>query len=167
MTPESDEEILLSSEELAADFMQLKRGEVIAVGHIFQEPHRPRKLTATGMMYRFLPVRPDTFVNGVELAGIAWEPAYPPVLRPLPKLDPFANMEGKAREFYCDAAKDIIRGELIAIRVADDGTIHSDKLDFTSFNERQTRSIAPMAARAETGKPAPTTAGPLEELALQ
>jgi hypothetical protein len=104
------------------------------------------------MMYRFLLVKPDTFVNGMELAGIAWDPVYPMVLRPLPKLDPFAGLEADAREFFCRAGKDMIRGELIAIRVADDGTVHSDKLDFGTFNERQTRSVEPMKndARPDT-----------------
>jgi hypothetical protein len=88
------------------------------------------------------------------LPGIAWDPAYPTVVRPLPKLDPFSELEGDAREFFCRASKDMIRGELIAIRIADDGTIHSDKLNFTSFNDRQTRSIAPMGRgqRTEDGE---------------
>lgn len=154
MNPIPEDEILLSAEQLAADYMALKRGERIEVGHLFQEPHQPRKLTPGGVLYRFLPVKPDTFVNGVELSGIAWDPAYPTVVRPLPKLDPFSELEGDAREFFCRAAKDMIRGELIAIRAADNGTIHSDKLDFTSFNDRQTRSIASMGAEGrgrETG----------------
>src|ERR1043165_1171540 len=136
MKSESEDETLVSAEQLSADYKQLKPGEIIQVGHLFQEPHRVRKLTPGGMMYRFIPVRPDTFVNGVELAGIAWDPLYPTVVRPLPKLDPFAELEGDAREFFCRASKDMIRGEMIALRVAPDGTIHSDKLNFGNFNER-------------------------------
>src|SRR3954468_21286860 len=134
MSPDAEDEILLRPEQLSADFRPLKRGEVIVVGDLFQEPHQTRKLTPDAMLFRFLPVKPDTFVNGLELAGIAWEPVYPTVLRPLPTLDPFARLEGDAREFFCKAAKDLIRGEQIALRVAPDGTIHSDKLVFATFN---------------------------------
>lgn len=154
MSPTPEDEVLLSAEQLAADYMQLKRGEVIAVGHLFQEPHRTRKLTPGGIRYRFIAIQPDTFVNGVELAGIAWEPQYPIVVRPLPKLEPFSELEGEAREFFCRASKDMIRGEQIALRVAEDGTIHSDKLDFGNFNERQSRSIAPLGQPAKNEPPA-------------
>lgn len=138
------EEILLSPEQLSMDFRQLKRGEVIQVGHLFQEPHQARKMTSEGLKYRFLRVLPDTFVNGVEIAGIAWDPAYPIVIRELPKADPFEQAGEDAPTLFCDASKDLIRGELIAIRVGPGGTLHSDKLDFSQFNAQRARSIALM-----------------------
>ncbi len=152
-------EILLSPEALSADYRQLKRGEKIAVGHFFQEPHAPRKMTVEGLKYRFLRVEPDTFVNGVEIAGLAWEPAYPMVIRELPRVDPFAEAGEDAREFFVKAARDLIRGELIHVRILPDGTMASDKLDFTSYNKVRTRSIAPMEPTPPPPKPGPATPG--------
>jgi hypothetical protein len=136
--------ILLTAEQLSMDFRQLKRGEVIEVGHLFQEPHHTRTMTPEGMKFRFLRVVSDTFVNGVEIAGIAWEPGYPMVVRELPKQDPFAELGEDAREFFCRASRDMIRGELIAIRVLPDGTLASDKLNFSTYNDVRTRSVEPM-----------------------
>ncbi|MES2697309.1 MAG: hypothetical protein V4773_27840 [Verrucomicrobiota bacterium] len=137
-------EILLSPEELSAGYTQLKPGEKIEIGHFFQERAGERKLTGEGMKFRFLRVEADTFVNGIELAGIEWKPSYPIVLRELPKVDPFAAAGEDAQEFFVRASRDLIRGEMIHIRVLPDGTLASDKLDFTGYNSVRTRSIATM-----------------------
>lgn len=138
------EEILLSAEQLSTDFRQLKRGDIIQLGDLFQEPHKTRTMTAEGMRFRFLRVVPDTFVNGVEIADIVWQPGYPTVVRALPKQDPFAEVGEDARDFFCRASKDMIRGELIAVRVCPDGTLASDKLDFSTYNAARRCSVASM-----------------------
>lgn len=139
-------EVLLTAQQLSVDFRQLRRGDLINVGDLFQEPHNVRKMTPDGMKFRFLRVVSDTFVNDVEIAGIAWDPSYPLVVRELPKLDLFSQLGEDAPTIFCRASKDLIRGELIAIRVGPNSTLLSDKLDFTRFNASRTRSIALMKA---------------------
>jgi hypothetical protein len=62
----------------------------------------------------------------------------------------FALAGDDAPTIFCKASKDMIRGELIAIRLGPRSTLTSDKLDFSNYNADRERSIAPMKPSANS-----------------
>lgn len=133
-------EIWLTPEQIDAGYRPLKKGDVISRGDLFQERAGGGKMIEGAFKLRFLKVLPDTFVNDVELIGTAYQPSFPVVLRPLPTPDMAALTADSQGRVFCFAKKDIIRGEMIDIRVLERGALASDKLDFAAYNEPLLRS---------------------------
>jgi hypothetical protein len=78
-------EIQLTDHEISTNYRELKEGEFIAVGDVFQRKAGARTPAETGQPLRmvFERVEAETVASGQKLAGLMYLPSYPVVLRPI------------------------------------------------------------------------------------